>query len=75
MDTNSEKNYLTENKIKILSAEDNNKEAIKVIKKIIELRNKNMIENNWGSFAILYRTHKQAVPFETQLKNLNIPMK
>ena len=73
LDTNSEKNYLTENKIKIISAEDNNKEAIKVIKKIIELRNKNMIENNWGSFAILYRTHKQAVPFETQLKNFNIP--
>ena len=73
LNTNSEKNYLTENKIKIISAEDNNKEARKVIEKIIELRNKNMIENNWGSFAILYRTHKQSVPFETQLKNFNIP--
>ena len=31
--------------------------------------------NNWGSFAILYRTHKQSEAFETQLKNSNIPYK
>ena len=70
---NSEKNILKENKIKILSSEDNIKEARKVIEKIIDLRNKNEIENNWSSFAILYRVHKQAEPFETILKNSNIP--
>ena len=71
--TNPEKNILKENKIKILSSEDNIKEARKVIEKIIDLRNKNEIENNWSSFAILYRVHKQAEPFETILKNSNIP--
>ena len=70
-----EQNQLIENKIKIISSEDEKDEARKVIEKIIELRNKNIIENDWGSFAILYRTHKQAEPFEIQLKNMDIPYK
>ena len=71
--TNSEKNKLIENKIKIISSENNKEEAKKVIEKIIELRNEDEKQNNWGSFAILYRIHKQAEPFETELKNSNIP--
>ena len=71
--TNSEKNKLIENKIKIISAENNKEEAKKVIDIIQELRNKDKKENNWGSFAILYRVHKQSEPFEAELKNSGIP--
>ena len=73
--SNFNQNKLIDNKIKIISSLDEKDEARKVAEKIIELRNKNKIENNWGSFAILYRTHKQAEPFETQLKNAGIPYK
>ena len=71
--TNSEKNQLIENKIKIISAQNNKEEAKKVIETIIDLRNKDKKENNWGSFAILYRVHKQSEPFESELKNSGIP--
>ena len=71
--TNSESSNLIEKKIKIISAENSKEEARKVIEKIKELRNEDKNQNNWGSFAILYRAHKQAEPFENELKNSNIP--
>ena len=74
--TNNEKNSLVnESKIKIISSEDDKDEAKKVVDKIIELHNKDNEVNNWDSFAILYRTHKQSEAFEIQLKNSNIPYK
>ena len=73
--SNFNQSKLIDSKIKIISSLDERDEARIVADKIIELRNKNKIENNWGSFAILYRTHKQAEPFETQLKNCGIPYK
>ena len=74
--TNAEKNsHIEESKIKIISSEDEKDEAKKVVDKIIELHNKDNEINNWNSFGILYRTHKQAEAFETQLQNSNIPYK
>ena len=74
--TNAEKNsFSKESKIKIISSEDDKDEAKKVVDKIIELHNKDNEANNWDSFAILYRTHKQSEAFETQLKNSDIPYK
>ena len=73
---NAGKNSLLhENKIKIISSNDDRDEARKVIEKIIELNNQNKEINDWDSFAILYRTHKQSEAFESQLKNSNIPYK
>ena len=73
--SNTEENKSVESKIKIISAEDDKDEARKVAQKIVELRNLDKNLNDWGSFAILYRTHKQAEPFEIQLKNSGIPYK
>ena len=74
--TNAEKNPLiNESKIKIISSDDDKDEARKVVEKIIELNKKDDEINSWDSFAILYRTHKQAEPFEVQLKHSNIPYK
>ena len=39
------------------------------------MHNENEEANDWESFAILYRTHKQSEAFESQLKNSNIPYK
>ena len=76
LSTNAEKNSLAkESKIKIMSSTDDKDEARKVVDKIIELNNKDKEINNWGSFAILYRTHKQSEAFESQLKNSSIPYK
>ena len=76
LSTNAGKNSLLhENKIKIISSDDDKDEARKVIEKIIELHNENEEANDWESFAILYRTHKQSEAFESQLKNSNIPYK
>ena len=76
LNTNAGKNSLLhENKIKIISSNDDKDEARKVIEKIIELHNENQEINDWESFAILYRTHKQSEAFESQLKNSNIPYK
>ena len=66
---------LNENKIKIISSEDDKDEARKVVEKIIKLHNENNKMNDWESFAILYRTHKQSEAFELQLKNSNVPYK
>ena len=73
--TNNEKNSLMESKIKIISSEDDKDEARKVVEKIIELHNKNEEINDWGDFAILYRTHKQSESFESQLRNSDVPYK
>ena len=74
--TNSEKsNILNESKIKIIASGDDKDEARKVVDKIIELHNEDSEINDWESFAILYRTHKQSEAFESQLKNSNIPYK
>jgi DNA helicase-2/ATP-dependent DNA helicase PcrA len=74
--TNAEKNpLLKESKIKIIASKDERDEAKKVVDKINELHNIDNEINNWGSFAILYRTHKQSEVFETQLKNSSIPYK
>ena len=76
LSTNAEKNiFVKESKIKIISSKDDKDEARKVVDKIKELHNENNEMNNWDSFAILYRTHKQAEAFESQLKNSNIPYK
>ena len=76
LSTNAEKNiFVNESKIKIISSKDEKDEARKVVDKIKELYIKNKEINNWDSFAILYRTHKQAEAFESQLKNSNIPYK
>ena len=64
-----------ESKIKIISSEDDKDEARKVVEKIIELHNKNEEINDWGDFAILYRTHKQSESFESQLRNSDVPYK
>ena len=73
--SNTEENKSVESKIKIISAEDDKDEARKVAQKIVESRNLDKNLNDWDSFAILYRTHKQAEPFEIQLKNSGIPYK
>ena len=70
-----ENKNLKENKIKIFSSNNEKEEAEKVIEKIIELRNEDNELNNFGSFAILYRTHKQSEPFESKLKEKDIPYK
>ena len=76
LSTNAEKNSLiNESKIKIISSTDDKDEARKVIDKIIELNLEDKEVNNWGSFAILYRTHKQSEAFESQLRNSSIPYK
>lgn len=76
LNTNAENNpLLKESKIKIIASKDEKDEAKKVIDKIKELYKIDNEINNWGSFAILYRTHKQSEVFETQLKNSNIPYK
>ena len=76
LNTNAENNpQLKESKIKIIASKDERDEAKKVVDKINELHNIGNEINNWGSFAILYRTHKQSEVFETQLKNSNIPYK
>jgi len=74
--TNAENNpLLKENKIKIIASNDEKDEAKKVVDYINDLHKIDNEINNWGSFAILYRTHKQSEAFETQLKNSNIPYK
>ena len=76
LNTNAPNNpKLKENKIKIIASKDERDEAKKVVDKINELYNIDNEINNWGSFAILYRTHKQSEVFETQLKNSKIPYK
>ena len=76
LNTNAPNNpQLKENKIKIIASKDERDEAKKVVDKINELYNIDNEINNWGSFAILYRTHKQSEVFETQLKNSKIPYK
>ena len=76
LNTNAPNNpQLKENKIKIIASKDERDEAKKVVDKINELYNIDNKINNWGSFAILYRTHKQSEVFETQLKNSKIPYK
>jgi len=76
LSTNAENNpQLKESKIKILASKDEKDEAKKVVEKINDLHKIDNKINNWGSFAILYRTHKQSEVFETQLKNSGIPYK
>ena len=70
-----ENNFLNDNKIKIISSNNEKEEAEKVIEKIMELKNADNELNNYGSFAILYRTHKQSEPFESKLKEKDIPYK
>ena len=73
--SNDKSNNLKDSKIKIISSSNEKEEAEKVIDKIIELKNEDKEKNNFGSFAILYRTHKQSEPFESKLKKRGVPYK
>ena len=62
------------NKVKIIECDDYKDEAKQVVEEIQKLKNNNE-KYSWNSFAILYRTHKLAEAFETQLKYSGIPYK
>jgi DNA helicase-2/ATP-dependent DNA helicase PcrA len=63
----------TGEKIRIIRANSDNEEGLKVASSIWELRMQNQLSNQ--SFAILYRTNAQSRSMEEALRKLNIPYK
>lgn len=60
-------------KIKVIRANTDNEEGMKVANSIWELKMQNQLSNS--SFAILYRTNAQSRAMEEALRKLNIPYK